>query len=461
MNKKINYKPIYHFSIEQGWMNDPNGCIFANNEFHIFFQYNPYAAVPEKIHWGHITTIDFLHYKNLGIALEPNMPYENVGCWSGSSVLHNGHLFLLYTSNGNGIQQQSLAVSTNEAFSKFEKYKENPVIRSHQLPKHSDILAFRDPYIFKEKNVYYALLGARDTRGYGKILLYKTLDLIKWNYAGVLFKSKLMGFPGIFECPSIKKISDKYLLCASINFIRTKGHRYQNFASTVATIGDLDLNTGKFKYSKFVELDNGFDYYAPQIISSSDDRIITISWMQMWERTFATAKYNWVGSLSLPREITIKNKAIYQFPVKEILDQETTVQRIERIDKKGIINLSPSCHLSFDLYPNNRKASFVLFDRAKIVVDVANSLIVFDRSNFKTKIKSLNKYEEQCQTRYLDYKIKKKIHFDIFLDVSSIEIFIDEGKKVMTGLVYPKQKDAYESTFIGNQFKNIVVKKIK
>ena len=353
-------------------------------------------------------------------------------------------------------------MSSDDNYQTFIKDKNNPIIKSELLPAHTDIHAFRDPYIFYEDGFYYLLAGARDNRGYGKILLFKSNDLYKWEYINTIMRSNLMGNPGIFECPSIKKIGDKYLLVASINFIKTKNHKYQNFASTVAVIGKLNLSNGEFKHGQLVELDAGFDYYAPQIFNNDDERIITVGWMNMWERNYFTKDENWIGGLSLPREITINNKnQIRQFPLKEFLDNEVVVSVTKSIKGKKTISLPSSCHLSFDLFIKDNINKITLFDFVDITIDPIKNLIVFDRTKCPNVIKSTSPFEEESNIRYLDYKIKNKIHFDIFLDVSSIEIFIDHGKKVMTGLIYPNKKDTYESIFDVYEIKNFIIKQIK
>lgn len=174
--KNNSYRQKYHFTASKGWMNDPNGCILIDDNYHIFFQYNPLAETPGRAHWGHTITKDFIHFEICPIALTPDMIYESIGCWSGSAIKKDNKLFLIYTNNDNGIQQQSIAVSSDDNYQTFIKDKNNPIIKSELLPVHTDIHAFRDPYIFYDDGFYYLLAGARDNRGYGKILLFKSND---------------------------------------------------------------------------------------------------------------------------------------------------------------------------------------------------------------------------------------------------------------------------------------------
>lgn len=319
--------------------------------------------------------------------------------------------------------------------------------------------------IYKEGDTLYVLTGARDTRGYGKVLTYSTTDLVHFEYVGEFIKSNMMASPGIFECPSLSKIGDSYLFVSSVNFARQKGNLYQNFATTIGMLGVFDPKTGKFNARRKQELDSGTDYYAPQIISNLPGRVILVGWMQMWERNYPTQQDGWVGSLALPREVTVKDGHIHQFPVKEILQNEKTIQEISCLKSGSSLRLPSSCHISFSVEFFQKEEGRISFFEdgdhfVSLSFDPEKNLITMDRSHSGTSIFSVSPWECDSNIRKLDYPLKESVRIDLFLDVSSAEIFFDNGRNVMSLLAYPNAQDTYSLSVYGCNLKGIAVRAI-
>lgn len=176
------YRHTYHVMPPVGWMNDPNGFCYAFGKYQLFFQFYPYGAAWNSMHWGHYTSEDFVKWQLQPTALAPSGTADRDGCYSGSGIVKDGKLYLMYTSVLGSRQTQSLAVSSDGVH--FEKLGE--VIKSDQLPKNCARSDFRDPKVFKRGEMYYSVMGSLSTQEEGQILLYRSPDLFKWEYVGTL-----------------------------------------------------------------------------------------------------------------------------------------------------------------------------------------------------------------------------------------------------------------------------------
>lgn len=265
----------YHFMPQSGWMNDPNGLIFFNGQYHVFYQTNPYNGFWDCMHWGHAVSKDLVHWEYLPLALAPSEEYDDYqkgGCFSGSAIEHEGKLYVFYTAtanHGNGSEQsQCLAISEDGI--NFEKYDGNPLF---DAPEGIQPDSFRDPKVWKHENKYYMVVGAsRNNRGLA--LIYESADLYHWNFLNVLAESRgEWGF--MWECPDFYQLGDKYVLTFSP--MGSGDH------TSVYLTGDFDYKTGKFDWHISGEMDWGFDFYAPQSMVAPDGRRLIVAWANEWE----------------------------------------------------------------------------------------------------------------------------------------------------------------------------------
>lgn len=451
---KVNprYRQTYHAMPPLNWGNDPNGLIYYQGKGHLFFQFNPYDSVWGPMHWGHYTSEDFIKWELQPVALAPDKDYDNqFGAFSGTAIEKDGKLYLMYTGVANDLQQQALAVSSDGIT--FEKLNRNPVISVNQLPKGASPKDFRDPKVFYKDGSYYAIIGSR-MNGYGMILMYKSHNLTSWEYVGEVMNSSNPSEPnfyqlsGVYECPDFFEIDGKEMIIASPQFLPQYGNKFENIHSVVYMIGNFNYETGRFTYDEFIEFDSGFDFYAAQTLKHEDGRTILIAWKQMWDRTLVTQADNWVGSYTLPRELTYKNNRIYQAPVREIENYRKnhvsyTNQVIDgklKLDKV----VGTTVELEFELEMNNAsKAGVKLFKGAYnetvLSYDKATQTLTFDRSRSGKSISGAesNDFYRAETIPLIDGKIKLRI----FLDVSSVEVFINDGYMTMTSNVYPDEFD--------------------
>ncbi len=211
-NRGIN-RLSYHITPSIGWLNDPNGLVYFRGEYHVFYQTYPYDVKNSNIYWGHVKSKDLIHWEECPIALAPDKEYDINGCFTGSAVVVNDELVLMYT--GHRLTKDAYIETQNIAKSKdginFIKYEGNPVILKVPV---DTTHRFRDPKIWKEDDKFYVVIGGEDTKHNGKVLIYETRDLINFSYKGVL-ASSTGNLGEVWECPNFINIDDKYVIIIS------------------------------------------------------------------------------------------------------------------------------------------------------------------------------------------------------------------------------------------------------
>jgi len=446
------YRHAYHAQPKVGWCNDPNGFSFYGGKAHLFFQHYPYASHWGSMHWGHVSSLDLMKWEDQGIALSPEETYDYQGCFSGSALAANSKLYLMYTSVTPGYQEQSLAYSTDGIT--FSKSAANPIISHSDLPYGISEADFRDPCLYEENGTYYALMGARDIlNAKGCLLLYCASDPEgPWTYLGQPISSAIT--PGVFECPDYETLGDDGVLVTSPQQIRSSDKAtYQNDHSSTYQIGTIDPKTGLFVNTQgdlaMEEFDKGFDFYAAQLTKHGDTLLLT-AWMNQWGRSYPTQADGWCGSMVLPREITLKNGHLYQQPIKASRSYRKNGMTLASQSVDGRVHLDGfdgmvkelNFSLNVSSLASSGKAGVHLLTSANehtdIYYDKSLGMVVFDRRNNGTPITSDNDPGTQ-DVRYCRVDPENGlITFQIFIDRSSIEVFLNGGYYTMTGLVYPR-----------------------
>lgn len=452
---KGRYRPRYHASVPVGWANDPNGLIFFGGMAHLFCQYNPYHPDWESMHWGHFVSRDLIRWEFLPVALAPDQRYDcGGGCFSGTAIEHEGKLLLMYTGVAEDVQQQCIAVSEDGVT--FEKAASNPVIPASLLPEGCSGRDFRDPKVFEREGIFYCITGVKDGET-GNLLLFRSPDLLEWSFVGRLLSPETDGISvdGVCECPDYTEVDGKELLlfCA-MNYPEREG-RFQNVHSSLYLTGHLDLSSGRFLPETCGELDGGFDFYAPQTMRLPDERTVLIAWKQMWGRTIPTAKDGWAGSFTLPRELHISDGTLFQTPVKEIEAYrcgEVSYRDIPLFNERIRLARIEGTVLELDAvfsFGSAKRAGIVLFQGEEhetlVFYDAETGRVAFDRSRSGA---DQRESENESNVRVLPLSPEDGIvSFRIFLDVSSAEVFLNDGKGVMTGNIYADEGDRGISFF--------------
>ena len=314
----------YHFKPRTGWINDPNGLVFFDGYYHLFYQHAPDFEIPwqQPMHWGHARTKDLLTFEELPVALAPDMEYDNNGCWSGTAIVKGDMLYLLYSSVHTSGEPKERIQTVSVAYSRdgihFEKYAGNPVIDTYPAAGGPD---FRDPAVTEIDGTYYCVMATGNQgEKMARLLLYRSDDLFHWSYAGVMREWEGCKYA---ECPSFMAAGEEYLLTASVCPLE----RQHYFAVMYGSFKE-----GVFTPRYTAKVDKGPDQYAGQVFRDPKGRCILISWMPGWRYRGYAARD--VGCLSVPRELRCENGRITAYPVSEVQhllkDEDEALTRTER-----------------------------------------------------------------------------------------------------------------------------------
>lgn len=445
--EKINerYRLGYHIMAPANWINDPNGLIQYKGEYHVFYQHHPYDENWGPMHWGHVKSKDCIHWEHCPVAIAPGDEFDKGGCFSGSAVDNNGELTLIYTGHNYIDEEQNTFYETqNIAVSKdgvtFEKYENNPVIAE---PPADSIHHFRDPKVWKHEDKWYMVVGNSTKDNIGRVILYTSPDLRKWDYVGVLATSKgELGY--MWECPDFFKLGDKYVLSFSPQGIEKKDGKYPNLFQTGYIVGDYDYDKNEFKHGDFYEFDNGHDFYAVQTFLDDKGRRIAIGWMDMWESHMPTKEDGWCGALTMPRELTLgDDNKIKMNPIEEIeLLREECISSEENVivSENNSFKIKTSekmleIDVTFDILNSDSKELGLKINGS----DEEELVLKYDTDASQLTIDCSKYGKEQDSTRKADVSKNSKLSLRVFLDRSSIEVFINDGEAVITSRIYPQK----------------------
>ncbi|HXP11383.1 MAG TPA: glycoside hydrolase family 32 protein [Acidobacteriaceae bacterium] len=329
-------RPQFHLLPAANWMNDPDGPIYWKNNYHMFYQYNPNGAYWGDMHWAHAISTDMVHWKHMPVAFSPTPGGpDGDGCFTGTSVVQNGEVVVLYTgvrvvppdqatSKGgaqNFLESQCLATSTDPELKIWTKLPA-PVIASP--PPGMQVNGFRDPSPWRQGDWWYMVLGSGAANQGGSVLLYKSKDLRHWEYVHVLAlrnKSREHQFDPynpweVWECPELFALGGKHVLIVS-----TLGKAYWQS-------GILDADTMQFHPEQAGMLDYG-SFYAPKTqLDKSGNRILW-GWIQEARPLQEYKAAGWAGMMSLPRMLTLgsdgKLKSSVAVEVNSLRGREQTL----------------------------------------------------------------------------------------------------------------------------------------
>lgn len=421
------FKPTKHFSAEIGWINDPNGFVFFRGEYHLFYQFYPYDSVWGPMHWGHAQSKDLVHWEHLPVALAPDMPYDKDGCFSGSAIVKDDVLWLMYT--GNVLQEDgSVRQIQNMAYSEdgitFTKIAENPVATGDCLPEELVAADFRDPKVFEKDGRYYSVVAAKHQEGVGTIVLLGSDDLVHWDFESIFLKGKPE--QGImWECPDYFQLDDKDVLVMSpMRFERTK-YDYRNLNSSVVMTGHVDWETKTFVMEEVYEMDHGHDFYAPQSLEDEQGRRIAIAWVHTWGRNFPPHDlgHKWAGSMTIPRQLKLRDDQIIQGLLPESLAALPLLEIGQEVAEAGYLELAIEHSVALRL---GTAEDYLTFG-----YDEEEGVVYIDRSH----LKHLPKGEEtwDMSRRAVEIRAKKLI---IVIDRNTVEIFVNQGQESLTSAYY-------------------------
>jgi len=420
--------PAFHVTGEVGWINDPNGLIYYNGQYHAFFQYHPYDTKWGPMHWGHVVSNDLTNWEYLPVALKPEDDCDRNGCFSGSAIVHDGKLWLLYTGvtenqGGDTVRQlQCLAESTDGITFK----KHGIVIGEEDLPKGYAPSDFRDPKVWLHEGSFWCIVAAKKVDGRGRILLYKSTDLFHWEFVNDLFGKDCAGT--MIECPDYSEELGYLLFCEQ--FQPNEGSIHLNVHTSRWCTGKIDYTTGRFIEVERGIVDYGFDMYAPQTFAGKP---VIMGWLNMWDRNIPSAKYGFAGMLTVPRSVFVQDGRLYQEPVVNCGEahQVLGTEKVEDRIVTGVITIKATNLECFALKLRSDGTNYT-------TLTLNQGEWVFDRSKSGEAIIGVEKDEDSLNgIRRMPFSGKKETTITIVMDEFSVEIF--EDGRAMSSTIYPPE----------------------
>ncbi len=430
--KKSKYRCLFHIQPKTGLLNDPNGLAYFKGRYHLFYQWFPLGPIHGLKHWYHLSSKDLLNWKDEGLFLKPEKDYESHGIFSGSGLVEEDRLYLFYTANRRDddwkrISSQSMALMNDKG--QAEKLDQPLFVFDH--PGYTSEI--RDPKVWKEDGFYHMILGGQNKEERGRALLFKSKNLYDWDFQGDL-RTRLDDFGFMWECPDLFSLKDKRVLIFSPQGLDRRGYDRLNIYSSGYLVADKKDLSEDFNHGDYRELDQGFDFYAPQTFNDGKDQIL-FAWMGLPEISYPSDEDGWAHILSLPRRLDLRKDRLYQEPHPNLLD----LRKNEKIFEMGQEKIEIGNYCELELVFNKKTShSFSLATRDEGSLDFTydQGLFSLDRSGFGRDFGGDFGYER--------YAFLPEIEtMRIFIDRSSIEIFINGGESVLSSRYFTDDKNLF------------------
>lgn len=476
MANKESFRPVYHHTPAYGWMNDPNGMFYKDGLYHLYFQYNPYGSVWGNMHWGHSTSTDLMHWKFEGCAIVPDawgaifsgscvVDHENTAGFGKEAVV------AFYTSAKStpwgDIQMQSMAYSLDNGKT-FTKYEENPILTSSEKD-------FRDPKVFwYAPGKHWVMILAVGQH----MEIYSSVNLKEWKKESE-FGAMQGAHGGVWECPDLVEIpvegtrEKKWVLICNLN----PGGPFGGSAA--------QYFVGSFDGKKFVNesptqtkwMDWGKDNYATVTWNNAPDgRCIALGWMSNWQYANNVPTRQYRSANTLARDLTLYRegqelylKSTPSVEVKKARGKKVSIPSFKVSEKHEIVNLFEEKQGAYEveIVIQNAGASKIDFcllndkgEKVSMYYDLNRKQFVMDRSESGT----VDFSKDFPAVTVAPVNVDKELTLRLFVDRSSIEAFGEDGKFVMTNLVFPSQpyvKMCFEADKNGYAVKALNVYKLQ
>jgi len=433
------HRPGYHFLPPANWMNDPNGLIQWRGRYHLFYQYNPHGAFHGTIHWGHAVSDDLVHWRHLPIALAPapGGPDKD-GVFSGCAVDRDGVPTLVYT--GIAPEVQCLAEAADPAdpdLVAWVKHSANPVIAAP--PPGLAVRGFRDPFVWREDDAWYCAIGSGIKGEGGAALLYRSPDLLRWEYLHELCRGEREGSGDMWECPNFFALDGKHVLLVSPipgQQVLSMVGRYRN---------------RRFEPDRTDTLDAGGSFYAPQVMPDARGRRLMWGWLREERNAAAQRAAGWSGVMSLPAELSLTDDGMLRTrPVAELtslraahhaatdLSLRPARARVlplvagTRLEVHAVFVPGAAAEVGLHLFESPDGA-----ERTRIFYDGASRALVIDRERSSTDPAAAR------DVRSVPLRLAPggALSLRVFLDGSVIEAFVNDELRI-TSRVYPTLPDS-------------------
>lgn len=413
------YRPLYHHTPPYGWMNDPNGIFYKDGVWHLYFQYNPFGSQWENMNWGHSTSRDLIHWTYEGIPIQPDalgviysgccvVDKDNVAGFGKNAVI------AFYTSAGTS-QTQSIAYSLDNGKT-FTKYAGNPIVTSN-------VPDFRDPKVFwnEDTQLWNLILAAGQ-----QMSIYSSKNLKDWTFESH-FGEGYGNHDGVWECPDLIKMGNKWVLLCNIN----PGGPYGGSA-TQYFVGQFDGHKFTCESAPTVTkwLDYGKDQYATVTFNNAPNgRIVAIPWMSNWQYGNHVPTLQFRSANGLPREL-----GLFSYQGESYISVKPSPEVFKAFSNKTSTKLQPASYIEVTNIKGNASITLKNNQNEEVVMvyDAKKGTFSMDRnqsgvSDFSSEFKAVTTSPTYGAISGLQ----------IFVDKSSIEVFDVDGKMAMTNIVFP------------------------
>ena len=445
------HRPQYHFLAPAHWLNDPNGLIQWQGRTHLFYQYNPNGAFHGTIHWGHAVSDDLVHWEDLPVALAPTPGgSDSEGCWSGSAVDNQGIPTLVYS----GVFPQAVCLATSsDGMITWQKHPANPVIAGPPDDLQSVSGGhFRDPYVWRADGQWYMVMGSKIDGVGGLVLLYKSIDLVYWEYVGPILRGDVTQTQpfwtgAMWECPNLLDFGRRQALVISAQskaedlmyafYVsgRFDGHRF------VPDVQDILVHGGP----------QGC-FYAPQVMRADDGRYLMWGWLKEGRSKTSFREAGWAGVMSLPLAVSMElDGRLCVEPAAELASLRRDHRRWSDLDLSdgsdwlldGVAGDSLEIIAQFELsgageFGLTLRASPDGQESTRLVVQPAERQIVIQRDH-----SSLDDQVDRAPCMApIRAATNGTITLHVFLDRSVLEVFVDGGLSSLAARIYPTRRDS-------------------
>ncbi|MCI1219339.1 MAG: GH32 C-terminal domain-containing protein [Bifidobacterium sp.] len=449
--------PKFHIASNGGWINDPNGLCYYRGRWHVYYQLHPYSTQWGPMHWGHVSSADMVTWRREPIAMAPSLEQERDGVFSGSAVIGDDSTLRFYytghrTLNGGDGPDRAKEVqmlATAQDNNAVHLTKQGMIV---DCPSSKVDCDFRDPKVWKTDGTWYMTFGVSSAAKRGQMWLYTSHDMVEWAFDRVLFEHP---DPDVFmlECPDFFPVTgpdgtEKWVIGFSAMGSKPHGFMNRNASNAGYMIGSWTPSEAFQPETEFRLWDCGHNFYAPQSFAAPDGRQLMYGWMSPFARTAPMQDDGWCGQLTLPREITLgADNDLHTAPAAEIagLHADTT-------------NLGP-----IDLTANEER---VIADDAEAVeIELGLDLSHSTAERMGLKIHSTNDgsyiyvaYDDQLGRIVIDRQTAARgdrgyraaplsaaeiasgtVNLRIFVDRSSIEVYVNDGHQVLSSYSYPSE----------------------
>lgn len=466
-NTSVNYytekhRPQFHFSPEANWMNDPNGMVYYEGEYHLFYQYYPDSTVWGPMHWGHAISKDMVHWQHLPVALYPD---SSGYIFSGSAVVDHANtagfqtgneqsMVAIFTYDKKGFETQAIAYS-NDRGRNWSKYENNPVLGN---PGEKD---YRDPKVFWHEASQHWIMSLAVSK---RIEFYRSKDLKSWEKTGAFGNAGSL--IGVWECPDLFELKvegtdeSKWVLLVSVD----KGSP-QGGSGTQYFIGYFDGSTfiNHYDSARTVWIDYGKDNYAGVTWSNvPDERTLFLGWMSNWQYAQLVPTEKWRSAMTIPRSLHLKSIEgqfiLASLPVVELQELRKNENSLKPGKvfpvKSGLMELQ----VQFDLTASDATDFGVEFMNSK----QERLLVGYNRSTNQFYVDRTYagdaSFSADFPGKFFAPRFSKAgvIDLHILLDHASVEVFADGGSVALTTIFFPTEPMRSAGIFeLGGQAKVI------